>query len=262
MRRLSESIVTAGDIATFDLVKLNPDMDASFAAGVLNSTGLSVAPLGPGPITRYATFEGLSGSDGTVLEASRPIGVDMVVANGTPLRTLLSRFKTHDHLFVLDAAEIKGVVAHADLQLPIVGMPLLGLVVTLEQALSHLIEEHTFGQWLELLPASAQETVRDVYADRQRHNTDISMIECLNLTHRLTIAGSIPAIRTGLGYASATSFKRFCRHTANLRNVIAHGTGLLGASSDPIAAIEHFETIAVVAARAAALADGGELTRP
>lgn len=255
VRRLSDSIVTVADIATFDLIALPGDLQCAQAAEILDQGKVSVAPLEASRIKQFVTAEALrEGRSNSVAEVAQAIPSTKIIASTTPLTSLIGELSEAEHLFVLTDCRIQGIVVRADLQLPIVGMAVLGLIVTLEQALNHLIQKHLGTEWFSMLSPVDQAKVDEIYADRQTHSTDIGRIECLSLPQRLELIQHDQELRGSLGFASNTVFKKFCRTTTRMRNVIAHSGGLLESSSDPQKAISHFTLLRTVTRDAADLA--------
>lgn len=139
---------------------------------------------------------------GTIASVAGPIRVDEVVAGSTGLASLLPRFAERDHLYVLDGDGIQGVVTRADLQLPPVSMAVLGLVVSLEMALTELIATYSHGSWLEQMQDGRRKKLLERFDRARRANAEITELECLDLTDRFDLVGRISPLGEALGIAS------------------------------------------------------------
>jgi len=254
--RLTDSIVRVSDIAAFDLVYLEPASPAALECFRLRAIGLTAAPIKDPTCLRYTTVSDLERTAGTVEQAARPIPVDMIISSSASLSLLIERLEHAEFYFVYHDTGISAIVTRSDLQQPIVGMAVLGYIVGLEQALGVLIVDRLGPQWPDKLGAGARQTVESIYLERKRHGLELGLLDCLSLSHRLNLAGRDPGLLSDLGFKTKNAYEAtFVTPTIKMRNMIAHGSGLLASAADPVIPIRHYSILRSVVRRAAELAD-------
>lgn len=229
---LLRSGVTVSHIMTSPLVRLDPNLEAGAAEEELASRGIDQAPLAEDPIHRHVLRDELRGVTGPVADAARPIEVQQVVAATTGLAHLLPAFRQTTHFYVLDRDGITGIVTRADLQLPPVSMAVLGIVTSLELALTELIDVYSHGSWLPLLPAARRAELEKRFDQRQRNNAEITRLECLDLVDRFEIVGRLQRLRRDLDLPRKRDASKLKKRILTLRNPLAHGGSVIGAHDD------------------------------
>lgn len=133
-------------------------------------------------------------------------------------------------------AAVVGVITRRDLDRPVVGLAVLGLVVRCEGRLDVLIDRASTsaGGWEALLPPDRAAKLSAVRAYLRRPGVELGPMSSLNLDDRLTLVAKLPALRAALGWRSRASFRRFAEPLRRMRDAIAHGGGLLSAVGDPL----------------------------
>lgn len=258
IRLLSETIVSADHIATYDLVTVDANTSVADAVSMLEVAGVEIAPLNDRRCHRYVDLQMLRAGSGTAGDNARSIPPNLIVAASTPLGALIPEFLNERHFFVLRHTSVDGIVARADLQLPIVAMTVLGVIVTFEQALTQIVLAELGPNWIKALSAEQQRRLHGIHQSRASHNVDIGLEECLTLPQRLTLLHRAPTSRACLGFGSIGELKHFTRQIVGLRNVVAHGGGLLSVRKDPCDAIRIFTRAREVTAMAVQLAVGSQ----
>jgi len=255
---VAERAITVADLATTELWYVEPEWSAEQTADGLRARSFDAAPLRGDPIRRYVTLAAAEAGEGIALELSRPIDVELVVSDALPLTDAVAALTHQPFLFVLERDRVNGMVTRADLQRLPVSMVALGLIIAAEAALDVLIARFTNMEWLSLLSPERQEGIQVVFDDRRKRNAEITLLQCLNLDDRVTIASKLDRIRLELGYSSRKSFQKWTKPIKALRNTLAHGGGLLDAEPDPVAATELFQSAREFAERAWRVVEEGE----
>lgn len=236
---LADKTITVADLVRGQLLyRVAPDGQADRIAVHLERLGLDVAPLDEIPITRYVDRSWLRLHDGTPVEVARAIDPSILVAANLPLSEVIGVLRDSAVLFIFDRHEITAILTRADLQAPAVALYALGMITAAEAALDELIARYSNNDWAPLLPGERMAKVREVFAVRQAHNTEIDLIHCLNLDDRLTLVEKLDGLSADLGFKSGRMFCAWTRPVKRLRDTLAHGDSLLAAQPDPIAAID------------------------
>jgi CBS domain-containing protein len=228
-----ESLVTVADIASGDLVSVPPDASHEEARSLLLRHGIDQAPIADPRITRSISLADLQAdTELGAVDVARPIEAVDVVSDSASLAAVLPRFQERHSLYVIGSDHVSGIVTRADLQLAPVSMAVLGAVLSLEQALSLLIDWYSHGAWLELLSEKRRDELEKRWVQRQQVNADLSRLECMDLVDRFELLRKLNDLSTALGFANGKEIKSFKRQLIDLRNPLAHGGGLLTNLSD------------------------------
>jgi len=255
---VAERAITVADLATTELWYVEPEWSAQQIADRLQIRSFDAAPLRGDPIRRYVTLAAAEAGEGSALQLSRPIDVELVVSGALPLTDAVAALMHQPFLFILERDRVNGMVTRADLQRLPVSMVALGLVIAAEAALDVLIARFTNMEWLSLLSPKRQEGIQAVFDDRRKRNAEITLLLCLNLDDRVTIASKLGRLRLELGHSSRKSFETWVKPIKDLRNTLAHGGGLLDAEPDPVAAAGLFQSAREFAERAWRVVEEGE----
>jgi hypothetical protein len=239
---VAERAITVADLATTELWYVEPEWSAEQTADRLRARSFDAAPLRGDPIRRYVTLAAAETGEGSALKLSRAIDVELVVSGALPLTDAVAALTHQPFLFVLVRDRVSGMVTRADLQRLPVSMVALGLIIAAEAALDVLIARFTNMEWLSLLTPKRQERIQGVFDDRRKRNAEITLLQCLNLDDRVTIASKLDRLRLELGHSSRKSFEKWTKPIKALRDTLAHGGGLLDAAPDPVAAADLFQS--------------------
>ncbi len=111
-------------------------------AGVMNEP--------TGPVIGFVIAKELS--EGTVEKHKKPLSVEHLISDATPIADLLRVLRAKERAFVLVGPEVKGIVTLADLNKPPIRVYLFGLVSLLEMHLRYWIRDgYPDGSWKEHL---------------------------------------------------------------------------------------------------------------
>lgn len=227
-------------IAEHDLQFVEPRWSVHEARRWLVSKGFDAAPLREPEPHRFIQLRGLKSRSGTVRDVARPIDAPRIVTSNLGLADGIARLRRHPFYFVIEGSTLSGIVSRADLQRPPVGMVVLSLILAAEVGINQIVEARLDDSWLGRLSDDDREEVEKIYADRKRHNAEISPLQCLLLHHRLDLLVQCPGALVDLGFESKTAFRKWKSSLGKLRNVLAHGGTMLDAESDPSRAIDLF----------------------
>lgn len=244
-----QNSLTVLQLAEVDLKRADPAWSADEAHQWMRWHGFDAAPLDEPEAHRFIGASWLEPNADPVVGQARPIDATLLVSSDLGLADGVSRLKAHPYYFVLQRDNLQGIVTRADLQRPAVGMVLFSLILTSEAAANMIIDRCLGPAWIERLSAEQRAHVNEVFNQRLRTNTEVTMLDCLMLHDRLQLLGKCDRAVPELGFASGKQFRKWKERLVNLRDNLAHGGGLLHAEPDPTHAIELFEDVRSFAER-------------
>jgi hypothetical protein len=248
---LFEDGLTVADLVRHQQVfTLDGQTDAASAYDALNRLGFDQAPLRDAPIRRFVRRHSLSHARGSVDELSEDILPELRISETESMLEAFERLRDREFLFATHREHVTGLITRSDLGQPSVVLLGLGLITAIEQALDEIIAEVHGDFWMNKLSASRAARVSKVYAERRRHNAELSALRALNLDDRLSLVGSAKGMPEALGFPSKTAFRTWGEHLKRIRNCLAHGDGLLGAVPVPEDALKELHHIREFALRA------------
>jgi len=178
---------------------------------------------------------------GTCIGSVREFDESLIVLDSTPLGDLILRLKGVQRLFVSILGRIGGIVSRSDLQKPPVRMWLFGIVTLIEMRFARLIEELLPNeQWRQFLSDGRLQKAKHLRSERLRRRQDVSLLDCLQLSDKVTIVRRHPRLREMTQFESKRQLETMAKKLERLRNNLAH-------SQDIIA--EDWETIVILADR-------------
>ena len=249
LMEIVQNSLTVLQLAELDLKRADPAWSAEQTHQWMRQHGFDAAPLDEPEPHRFVGFSWLQPNGNPVVGQARPIDATLLVSSDLGLADGISRLKAHPYYFVLQRDSLRGIVTRADLQRRAVGMVLFSLILTSEAAVNVIVDRCLGTTWIEHLPADQRARVNEIFTQRLRTNTEVSMLECLMLHDRLRLLGKCDRVVSELGFASGKQFRNWKERLVNLRDNLAHGGGLLHAESDPVHAIELFEDVRSFAER-------------
>lgn len=207
------------------------------AAADLQEKNFDVAPVSAVPVERYVTLSELTATSGTVLDVARVIDEEVSLEESNSLALALARLREAEYYFMTHRGTVTGVVTRADIAKPAVALYVLGLVLSFERGLDGLIQRQAPDRFLDALSEGRASDIEAIYDDRRSSNVETSLIDCLNLDDRLTIARKLDLHRA-CGFGSTKEFRRWSKQLKSVRNGVAHGSGLLETVADPLEALD------------------------
>lgn len=241
--RIAESSLTVGDLATSNLWFVEPDWTVERAFEEMTAVDFDCAPLRDSRPYRYVMRSELQQSSGSAQDASRIIDAAHLVTFELGLAHGISLLRERGFFFVLRGDSLSGIVTLADLQLPPVSMVTFALILAIEAGIDRLIVGVMPETWQEFLSVEEREEVEAIFAERVRHNVEITLLDCLFLPSRLKLLLKHRTLRTEFCPGTRNEYDLWTSRLINTRNVLAHGGTLLNAEPDPVKAIEWFGAI-------------------
>ena len=105
-------------------------------------------------------------------------------------------------------------------------MVLFSLILTSEAAANVIIDRCPRHTWIEHLAAEQRARANEIFSQRLRTNTEVTMLECLILRDRLRLLGKCDRVVSELGFASTKQFKSWKERLVNLRDNLCTGRRL------------------------------------
>ena len=183
--------LTVLQLAELDLKRADPAWSADQTHQWLRQHGFDAAPLDEPEPHRFIGASWLEPNGDPIAGQARPIDATLLVSSDLGLADGVSRLKAHPYYFVLQRDTLQGIVTRADLQRPAVGMVLFSLILTSEAAANVIIDRCLGSTWIERLPAEQQARVNEIFNQRLRTNTEVTMLECLMLQTGCSCSGNV-----------------------------------------------------------------------
>jgi hypothetical protein len=241
--RAAETSLTVSDIASTKLWYASPSWTCPEVATKMREQGFDAAPVRERPLRRYVTLKETEGSTGRVRDVARPIDPGHMVTSALGLADGIALLAREPFYFVLEGNRLAGIVTDSDLQRPAVTLVALGLILACEEEANRLIPARLGSEWFDLLPSGRREKASRILAERQRHDADISLLECLMLEDRMHLLSKVPEAREAAGFSSGRAFSTWAHQLGRTRDVLAHSGTILGVKSDPSEAVERISQI-------------------
>jgi hypothetical protein len=252
---LAERAITAADLLAGQVLwSAEPERPAAATAATMRAEGYTVAPVS-GSWRRVTLADLDAAPDRLVTDVAGPVTEAEAIAGEAPLGAAVAALAPSPFLCVVEGGRIVGVLTRADLQLPPVSLVAFGFVVATERALAVLVDRYAPGEWEALLSAGRHRRYVDVLAERRHYDPHVRPVDCLGLHDLLAVARRVEPLRTALGHGTRHAFDKWAEPVKRLRDVLAHGGGLLDAQPDPLAAIEGFGRLRSIAEAVVDLAD-------
>ena len=261
---IADEALTAGDLIRHQrLWTVDADTPIPEAAREMRRRGFTVGPVTAVPITRFVRLAELTGHDGTVGEVAHDLAEATRLAESAALTDVLEALRHTPFVFVSHRHHVTGIVTRADLQQPVVGLLVLGMVLSFEAAVDILVERTAGDSWMELLSEERATRVIEMHTERRAVDADLDPLRCLNLDDRLTLARKLD-LHTVLGFDAKQGLRAWAGRESRIRDHLAHGDTLLSAVPDPLEALDAVLELRAVAERAWLATDwaGGAHAQP
>lgn len=245
LRRLFLEGFTARDIAE-PLVSFDDVTAAASVKRFMEERKFEVVGIRQnGHVTGFA--RGADLGDGVCAVALQGFRESQVVLDSTPLSDVLSRLKGNSHLFVSTLGTVAGMISRTDLQKPPVRMWLFGLITLLEMRFTRLIEEFLpDGAWRTSLSEGRIRKAEALQMERRRHDLDVSLLECLQISDKATIVARSEQLRAMTRFDSKRQLEDATKAMERLRNSLAHSQDIVTNDWDTICLMtERLESILV-----------------
>jgi len=227
LRRILDENFTAIDIAE-PLASFDATAKAAPVRTFMDSRQFDVVGVrNKGRIVGYVQASSLNGE--VLSDSMIPIGTEPVLRASAPLRSVLEHFETRPWAFVSILGGVEGIVSLADLQKAPVRMWLFGLVSLIEMQMVRLIRlEFSGDSWCSRLKRPERlESAREIFADLQRNNAEIDLVDCLQWCDEREILVSQPKVVEKMGFKTKTAARSALKDLEKLRNDLAHSQDIV-----------------------------------
>jgi hypothetical protein len=244
--RIIERSLTVADVAETSLKFVKPSWSLRRTAGWLKRMRFDFAPVAEDPPRRYVAREDLEQglrSQGTAPDVARPIDATHLATASLGLADGVLLLKEAGFFFVMEGNKLRGIVTKADLQRPAVSMVTLSLALAAEGGMDEIIENRHGQGWQNALSPKRLRTAEEIFREREKHEVDTQLLQCIMLADRMTLIGKLPPVTEFLGFRSKAEFGRWARKLEFLRNKLAHGGDIFDVEGDPDAAIDLFRRV-------------------
>jgi hypothetical protein len=252
--QIAENSLHVTELAETNLQRAKPDWTARQALEWMQENGFDAAPVDDLEPYRVVVAQSLRPLDDPVVLQAQPLDAALLVSSDLCLADGIIRLKRQQFYFVLHGDQLQGIVTRADLQRPAVSMIIFSLILTSEAAMREIISRNLAPGWLDKLRPAGRAEVEKVYEARLKTNTEVTKLDCLMIHDLLDLLYECTAILEKLGF-TRSQFKKWKEQLRRLRNILAHGGGLLHAEPDPLRAIQLFEDVRGFAEKTTRLVD-------
>lgn len=219
--RVFERAFRARDIAQ-PLISFESDRSADEVAAEMRLAGAEVAGLWKDRTLRgYVEAESLRGE--SCESCRREFASSQVVSGRTSLTDVIEVLTRHDWCFVSTLGTVAGVISRLDMHKPAMRMWLFGIITVAEQEFAEMIRQKWPDEsWTALLSAQRLDKARQLRAERERRKERCRLLECIQLSDKMDILKSDPALLELLDMPTASAAKRAGKNIESLRNSLAH----------------------------------------
>lgn len=247
--QIAESALSVTQLAELSLKWVSLDSTGRQTLEWMRSNGFDAAPLDEPEPYRYVAADWLDANDLPVVRQAQQIDARLLVSADLSLTDGIAQLENHRFYFVLQGGKLQGIVTRADLQRPAVAMVLFSLILATEAGMNSIITRYLGDSWIEQLDERQRSRVEKIHAERVRTNTEVTKLECLMLSDRMNLIGRCEEAVSGLGFSSYDELIDWKKRLLRLRNVLAHGGGILDAQPQPQDAIKLFKEVRSFAER-------------
>jgi CBS domain-containing protein len=240
---VAENALTVMHLAAEDLAYVEPDQRPDDALAFLEANGFDAAPVAGDRPDSFVDVVSLRVGAATVEECARSLDAPVLVTSTLGLADGVRLLGEQPYFFVIDGHDLAGIVTRADLQRQSVSMVVLSMILASEMGMNRLIPRYLSEEWMSRLPDESALGLLTMYERRVLANAEISHLDCLMLHQRLDLLRESEDLMLALGGTSRSAFKTWKKRLVALRDVLAHGGGLLHAESDPVRAIDLFDRV-------------------
>lgn len=219
--RVFEHAVTAQYVAE-PLVSFGPDVKPAELLEMMTLTGIDVAGLHRND-KLWGFVEAASLRSGSTQTFGNEFAADEVVNARSSLVEVIDVLTRHDRCFVSAGRKVIGVISRNDLHKPAVRMWLFGIITVVEQEATERIRQNwPDGSWTGRLSQPRVDKAKELHAERLRRKDSCQLVDCLQLSDKVTILMSSDSALAALGFSSASGAQKAGKQIESLRNKLAH----------------------------------------
>lgn len=225
LRDLFENTITVRKIAE-PLVSFDGEHPAESARRFMEKRHFDVMGVREdGEVAGYVWREDLTGDE------VRDHLIDFkgaVVPDSAPLVSVIQSLRNNDAVFVSVFDKVSGIVTRGDLQKAPVRMWLFGLISLVEMQMLRLIRSrYPDDSWCVLLNEKRIIAAQKILADREKHNLETDLSDCLQWCDKRDIILKDEALLLLSGLEDRKAGERFLRNLEGLRNDLAHAQDIV-----------------------------------
>lgn len=219
LRHLLETGITVESICeelfAADPVKLKPADIADLRQRGFDRFGLKTK----GRVSHYVELTAHEFS----LKNARPILVENIVAQSTPLWLAMDRLAAVRWLFVLTPEGLTHIVTLADLAKQPARLLMFGLISLLEMVMLEIIRRKFTGEELQTqISADRLNKTRKLLNELQEKGQEIDLADCLQWGDKAAIIARMDWLRKRWEFKSKSRCDEFLDDVQDLRNQLAH----------------------------------------
>lgn len=236
LQRVFQRAFSAQDLAQ-PLLSFDETAPAEHVRTVMEKRHASVAGIrAEGVMVGYVETGGLA--EGPCRGAARPIEPAQVVADATPLAEIVLQLRDRPWLFVSSIGQVAGLIRRDDFQQAPARMWLFGMVTLLEMRFSGMIQQHLPGDaWRSSLSEGRLHKAETMWADRQRRNQEVTLVDCLQWSDKIEIIADSDPIRGLTRFESKRQIRDVGKQLERLRNNLAHSQDIVTDGWETIVAL-------------------------
>lgn len=145
-----------------------------------------------------------------------------VVTDSTPISKLINILEKRGHAFVIHGNSVDGIVTLDDINKSIVRLYLFGVISLFEIHLSFwIIKCRDSSSWEKEVTTERLEAAKNLFDRRKKHNTSLSLLDCLQFCAKRKILKRTPEYLERFGY-TRQDFEKTLEAVETIRNEIAH----------------------------------------
>ena len=203
---------------------VEPETEEEDVRRLMKERSFDIVPVedGENDVTRYYQTE--TWGDFSDIEA-HPLGYDDVIAQHTPLDTVIERFAHTDryHFFLSHENRVTGLVSIVNLNCREARVYIFGLLSELEIQLAHLIDNHLISDDISVDDVLAElgDNTEERYRQDMADGVDRELTEYLYLSEMIKLVRK-SGLHETLRYESKSQFADDFNRLVKLRNAVMH----------------------------------------
>jgi predicted transcriptional regulator len=147
---------------------------------------------------------------------------DDLVSSNTSIMKAIRLFSTKPFVFVLDGTSVNQIITKADCFKDAVRIYIYNLTSNFELLLSIILEyRYSDKNWQENISIERLKSVRDVYTDRIKDNSELALFDCLMLEDKITLVLKDNELAS-LFQMPKTQLKKYFKKLKLIRNSVSH----------------------------------------
>lgn len=200
---------------------------ASEVAEILKEAKAQVAGVQQkGQIAGYVFLSDLD--DGPCKNKLRRFQKSQVISSETSFTEVIHVLTRYKYCFVTMCGTVFGVIDRSDIQKPVVRMWLFGMITIIEMyLLEHINTTFPGDSWKTMVSTARLQKAENLFVERTRRNYKCSLIDCLQLSDKITIISKDKEFINASGFKSKRILKQTMKELNSLRDNLAHAQDIV-----------------------------------